>query len=75
MTKKLDDGILMVPQVAVLLGISEPRVHQLIKAGRLKATRLGHYWMIRPSDVEAVRVRVSGWPKGRKRGKKRSATL
>ena len=61
---------LMIPEVAARLGISEPRVHQLIKAGRLKAERRGHYWFIHPADVEAVRVRVTGWPKGRKRGTK-----
>ena len=71
MHKSKEPVQLMVPQVAALLGVSQPRVHQLIKAGRLKAERCGHYWLIRPADVEAVRVRVAGWPKGRKRGKKK----
>ena len=61
---------LMVAEVAALLGVSQPRVHQLIKAGRLKAERRGHYWFVWPADVEVVRVRVTGWPKGRKRGTK-----
>ena len=70
MHESQESTTLMVPQVAALLGVSQPRVHQLIKTGRLKAERCGHYWLIRPADVEAVRVRVTGWPKGRKRGKR-----
>ena len=65
---------LMIWEVAALLGVSQPRIHQLIATGRLKAERRGHYWFVWPADVEAVRVRVTGWPKGRKRGKKSPIT-
>ena len=65
-------------EVATLLGVSAERVRQLIVNGRLKAlrfqdlypghgTRVGNVYLVRPEDVEAVRHRINGWPKGRPR--------
>jgi excisionase family DNA binding protein len=54
--------------VGVLLGISARRVLYLIAAGRLPACKLGKAYMVRREDVELVRVRIAGWPKGEARG-------
>ena len=45
-----------------ILGISRQRVHALIAAGRLPATRVGRSWVIADSDLAAVRVRRPGRP-------------
>jgi excisionase family DNA binding protein len=50
-------------QAAKELNIGIVRVNQLIKAGRLKADRIGHAWLIVPADLEAVRDRKRGRPK------------
>lgn len=47
-------------QAAQELGITRRRVQALIKAGRLKATKVGRMYVIRPKDLEAVRVRKPG---------------
>ncbi len=45
-------------QVADELGISISRVHHLIAAGRVPATKFGaRAWAIRKEDIEAIRVR------------------
>jgi excisionase family DNA binding protein len=45
------------------LGVSAGRVHQLIDAGRLKATKKGPILLIRRRDLDAVRVRKNGRPR------------
>ena len=55
---------------AAELRVHRSRVLALIRAGRLKATKIGRDWIIEPSDLDAVRVRVPGWKKGRLRGKR-----
>ena len=50
------------------LGVSQRRVLALISAGRLKATKVGPLWTIRPADLDKVRSRKNGRP--RKEGKK-----
>ena len=60
-------ALLTTSQVAKELGVSPRRVQALIKAGRLRAERVGRDWLIRPRDVDAVRDRKGGWPKGRPR--------
>lgn len=49
-------------EAAAELGVTHQRVRQLISKGRLKATKFGNAWMIRFSDLEAVRVRKPGRP-------------
>lgn len=56
--------LLTVAEVACELGLSASRVRALIAAGRLKASKLGSQWIVIASDVDAVRTRVSGRPKG-----------
>jgi len=54
-------------QAAKKLGISQRRVQALITADRLPAQKIGRDWLIRESDLELVRVRKTGYPKGRPR--------
>ena len=58
-------------QAGVELGIGRDRVCQFIRAGRLPAERIGDRWLIRVADLERVRVRTNGRPKGWR--KKKSA--
>ncbi len=51
-----------VKQVADELGVSVPRVHQLIQEQRLPAEKLGRDWIIESSDLEKVRDRPTGRP-------------
>ena len=59
-------------EAAAALGVNTSRICQLITAGRLKARKLGkRVWLIRPEDLDAVRVRKPGrpWHKEAGRGK------
>jgi excisionase family DNA binding protein len=47
-------------QAAKALGVTRRRVQALIKTGRLKAEKVGRVYVIRPKDLEAVRVRTPG---------------
>ena len=53
---------LTVKQAASELGISVPRVHQLIQEERLPAEKLGRDWIIESSDLEKVKDRPTGRP-------------
>lgn len=46
------------------LGVTPLRVFQLIKAGRLPAVKIGRDWMIQEKDLEKVKDRKPGRPKG-----------
>ena len=54
-------------EAARALGIDRSRVLRLITLGRLPATRFGRAWMITATDLDAVRERPTGYPKGRPR--------
>lgn len=56
-------------QVAHLLGVSPARVRHLIKAARLKATKVGRDWLIPESAIAAVRDRKPGRPRREDRAK------
>lgn len=58
-------------QAAKILSISPSRVAMLIRAGKLKAEKLGNTWMIHKDDLEefAKVPRPQGWKKGRSRKK------
>jgi excisionase family DNA binding protein len=58
-------GQLTVNQAAAELGITPGRVRILISSGRLRAEKVGVQYLIRPRDLEAVRVRKPGRPKGK----------
>jgi excisionase family DNA binding protein len=52
-----------VKDAAEMIGVSVSRVHQLIAADQLPATRLhGKAWVIRRKDVEAFKKLPEGTP-------------
>lgn len=55
--------LLTVKEVANELGITVWRVHQLIKADRLPAEKLGSQYVVKKNDLELVRERTPGRPK------------
>lgn len=61
-------SFLSVAQAAALLGLTEPGVRYLIRAGTLPADRVSGVYVLRPADVERV-ARDRPAP-GRPRGKK-----
>ncbi len=54
--------LLTVRGVSERLNISVWRVHQLIKAGRLPAEKLGSQYVVRTGDLKLVEVRKNGRP-------------
>jgi excisionase family DNA binding protein len=42
-------------QAAEALNLSDAHVRRIIGEGKLRATRFGHAWVVRPSDLEAYR--------------------
>jgi excisionase family DNA binding protein len=71
-------GLLTTNEVAERLGVTLPRVHALIKDGRLPAEKMGRDYFIKESDLVLVADRKAGRPpkakpgqsNGKKRGKK-----
>ena len=60
-------------QAAERLGVTKPRVIQLINAGRLPAEKIGMQYLIKPADLEKVKDRKPGRPpsaKGKARGRR-----
>lgn len=57
------DGLLTTPEVAQRLGITIPRVHQLVKDGRLPSKQFGRTHLIREADLALVAERKPGRPK------------
>jgi excisionase family DNA binding protein len=59
-------------EVAALFAVTPQRIRQLVKAGRLSATRQetarGVILLFEESQVEAFTLPARGWRKGRKRG-------
>jgi excisionase family DNA binding protein len=47
---------------AAKLGVTPTRVRALIAAQNLRATLVGHVWLIEPAALDAVRSRKSGRP-------------
>ena len=45
--------MLTIPKAARKLGLSESRIHNLIREGRLPATKPGRDWLIRPEDLDS----------------------
>ncbi len=62
-TKTSPDDLLSVRQAAAELDCSVARVHILIRDGRLKASRIDHFWTVRRADLDPVRVRPTGRPR------------
>jgi excisionase family DNA binding protein len=49
-------------EAAAILQVSRRRVEALINAKRLPAEKIGRDWLIRPEDLELVKVRRPGRP-------------
>ncbi len=54
--------LLTVQDTAKRLGVSVPRVHQLISEKRLPAQKLGSQYVIKESDLQLVEHRPTGRP-------------
>ena len=50
-------------EAAEKLGVNGSRIRQLIRDGKLPATKLGNNNLIKLSDLELVRVRPNGRPR------------
>jgi excisionase family DNA binding protein len=48
----VEDRLWSIAETAEYLHMSKDTVTHWIKAGRLKASRIGRFWRIRPQDVE-----------------------
>lgn len=55
--------MLTTTQAAAILKVSRRRVVALISAKRLPAEKLGRDWLIRPEDLDIVKVRRPGRPR------------
>jgi excisionase family DNA binding protein len=62
----MNNEILTVSQAAKLMQISEKLVRKLIKDQRLVATKVGHAWRIRRSDIDFYFTSNSNGKKGAK---------
>jgi excisionase family DNA binding protein len=58
-------GMLTTKEAAERLGVSRPRVNQLISEGRLPAEKNGRDYFIKPADLAKVKDRKPGRPKGK----------
>jgi len=47
--------ILTIKQAADKLGLTPGRIHQLIKAGKIKASKFGSVWAIQETDLDNAR--------------------
>ena len=54
--------LLTVAETAKELNVGVRRVHDLIKAGRLPAEKLGSFFVIKRADLELVKDRPTGRP-------------
>ncbi len=54
-------------EAAIYLGVDASRVRQMILGGQLAAEKGGRDWWIREEDLEKVKKRPVGYPKGRSR--------
>lgn len=48
----IDERLWTIAQVADYLAMSKDTIMDWIKSGRLKASRIGRFWRIRPQDLE-----------------------
>lgn len=63
----MSDDIITSAEAAIELGISVRIIQRLCQSGRLRATPHGRMYLIRRGDLDAVRDRPQGWPRGRPR--------
>jgi excisionase family DNA binding protein len=58
------EGFLTTKQVAEKLGVSVGRVRQMVADGQIPATKIGRDNFIKETDLELVKDRKVGRPKG-----------
>lgn len=61
--KKQPDDLISVAEAAPALGVTKHRVHQLIRDGRLPATRIANAYAVRRRDLALVADRKPGRPR------------
>lgn len=61
-TNDKNERLLSVVEAAEELKVNRQRVQVLISSGRLPATKVGAYYVIRESDLDLVRERTPGRP-------------
>lgn len=61
--------LVTVKDAAEALQVTIGRIHQLIKAGRLPAVKLGFQYVIKKSDLLKIQDRKPGRPPGRSQSK------
>ena len=62
--------IISTAEAARRLGVTANRVRVLIRSKRLKATKVGHDWLIDPIDLDSVKDRKVGRPRKSRKGTK-----
>jgi len=55
-------SLLTVKEAAEKLGVSPPRIYQLIHGGQLKAAKFGNAWTIDPKDLAKLKRLPRGRP-------------
>lgn len=55
------------PQAAAIIGVSRPRVHQLIVRGELPAVKIGRSWLVERAAAESFVRKPVGNRTGRPR--------
>ena len=55
--------IINTAEAAQRLNVTQSRVRKMIDSGRLKATKVGSFWLIDPKDLDAVKDRKVGRPR------------
>jgi excisionase family DNA binding protein len=63
-------ALLTTREAAAQLGITDSRIRQLIRAGRLPARRMGRDWFVDEGDLRAFQPAPRGWPKGISRSRR-----
>ena len=63
--------IISTAEAARRLGVTANRVRVLIRSKRLKATKVGHDWLIDPKDLDEVKDRKVGRPRKSRKGTKK----
>jgi len=73
-TKGMSSEFVGTEQSAAALQVTTRRIRALIASGRLPAIKVGRDWLIDPADLEKIRARPAGFPRGqsRRRAEKKS---
>jgi excisionase family DNA binding protein len=60
------------PQAAAIIGVSRPRIHQLITRGELPAVKIGRSWLVERAAAENFVRKPVGNFTGRPRTKRKA---